>query len=80
MSRGIGSRLSIAIVRGRRIASGIVIAIAAALAALAAGTSAQATTASQAKATRCAETSPGRSPSGAVASCTCGARAGAGQR
>jgi pimeloyl-ACP methyl ester carboxylesterase len=47
----IGSRLSIAIVRGRPIASGIVIAIAAALAAVAAGTPAQATTASQGKAT-----------------------------
>jgi pimeloyl-ACP methyl ester carboxylesterase len=44
MSGRMGSRLSVAIGRGRRIASGIVIAIAAALAALAAGTPAQATT------------------------------------
>ena len=51
MRGGTGSRLSIAIVRGRRIASGIVIAIPAALAAFAAGTPAQATTASHAKAT-----------------------------
>lgn len=52
MSGLIGSRLSVAIGRRRRIASGIVIAIAAALAALPAGTPAQATTASRAKATQ----------------------------
>jgi pimeloyl-ACP methyl ester carboxylesterase len=51
MSARIGSGLSIAIVRGRRIASGLVIAIAAVLAASAAGTTALATTASREKAT-----------------------------
>ncbi len=50
MSGRISSRLSIAIVRGRRISSGIVIAIAA-VAALAAGTPAQATTARHKNAT-----------------------------
>src|SRR5919204_3046955 len=51
MSGRSGSRLSIAIVRGRRIASVVVIAVAAAVAALAAGTPAEATTAGQGKAT-----------------------------
>ena len=51
MSGRSGSRLSIAIVRGRRIASGIVIAVAAAVAACVAGTPAEATTAGQGKAT-----------------------------
>ena len=51
MSGRIGSGLTIAIARGRRIAGGSVIAVAAALAALAAGTPAQATTASQERAT-----------------------------
>ena len=46
-----GSRLSIVIVRGCRIASGIVIAVAAAVAACVAGTPAEATTAGQGKAT-----------------------------
>lgn len=52
MSGRTGSKLPFAIVRGRRIASGIVIAIAAALAAMAAWAPAQATTASQKKATQ----------------------------
>jgi pimeloyl-ACP methyl ester carboxylesterase len=51
MSGRTGSRLPIAILPGRRIAGGTVIAVAAALAALAAGTPAQATTASQERAT-----------------------------
>ena len=51
MSGRIGSRPSIAIVRDRRIAGGIVTAVAAALAALAIGTPAQAAATSQAKAT-----------------------------
>ena len=51
MSGRIGSGLTIAIARGRRIAGGSVIAVAAALAALAAGTPAQATTAGHARAT-----------------------------
>ena len=50
MSGRLDNGLSIATVRGRRITSGIVIAIAAAFAASAAGTTAQATTTSRAKA------------------------------
>jgi hypothetical protein len=67
-------RTSIAIVCRRRIAKGIVIAIAAAFAASVAGTTAQATTTGQAKASPVRGNFAGQIAIGTVASCTCAAK------